>query len=297
MDKICVVTGGTGGIGRAAVRMMSERCHVLFCDVNQEKIDAFIQELAAEGIKADGVTCDVSDRAQCDRLAQTAASMGKVIGVIHLAGLTPGFAKHPDIVRVDCIGTMNINKAFFHVMEGGCIMDICSCVAHFVPKDRYPTDIFELALTDKKLFQEKLTEFVGGMGDAQTASNMAYTFGRCFVYWYGRKCAYVFGREKGIRIVTVSIGFVETPMSRADLGASSRGGNTFEEKLAPQISYSAFGRAGTPEEVAYLFATLLDERNTYLSGCDIYFDNGCDAAGYHGQPEPYDPSVNPYHPD
>ena len=74
MDKICVVTGGTGGIGRAAVRMMSERCHVLFCDVNQEKIDAFIQELAAEGIKADGMTCDVSDRAQCDRLAQTAAS-------------------------------------------------------------------------------------------------------------------------------------------------------------------------------------------------------------------------------
>ena len=82
------------------------------------------------------MVCDVSDRAQCDALAAKAASMGKVVGVIHLAGLTPTFSEYPDIIRVDCLGTMNINEAFYKVMDGGCIMDICSCVAHFVPQDR-----------------------------------------------------------------------------------------------------------------------------------------------------------------
>ncbi len=297
MKQVCVVTGGTGGIGQAAVRELAKSYHVLFCDVNQKKIDEFTLALQEEGLQAEGMICDVSDRGQCDALAQKAASLGKVIGVIHLAGLTPGFHPHPNIVAVDCMGTMNINEAFFHVMEGGCIMDICSCVAHFISKERWPLDIFEIALTDKKEFQRRMTEFVGSSGDPQRSSNTAYSMGRCFVYWYARKCAYVFGREKGIRVVTVSIGFVETPMSRADLGASSRPGKTYEEKLAPQVSYSALGRAGTTEEVAFLFSTLVDPRNTYLSGCDIYFDNGCDASGYRGQSTPYDPSSNPYHPD
>ena len=31
------------------------------------------------------------------------------------------------------------------------------------------------------------------------ASNMAYTFGRRFVYWYMQKASYVFGRKKGIK--------------------------------------------------------------------------------------------------
>lgn len=294
MKKVCVVTGGTGGIGTAAVREMAKTYNVLFADINQEKINAFQRELAGEGIQAEGMVCDVADRAQCDALARKAASMGPVAGVIHLAGLTPTYAKYPDIVRVDCLGTMNINEAFYQVMEGGCIMDICSCVAHFFPVDSYPTDIFEVALTDKEAFREELTEFIGSMGDDQAAANMAYVYGRCFVYWYARKCSYIFGRRKGIRVNTVSIGFVETPMSRADLEA---GGNTYEERLAPQISYSAFGRAGTPQEAAFLFSTIIDERNSYLSGCDIYLDNACDASGYFGQFDPYDPSVNPYDPE
>ena len=294
MDKVCVVTGGTGGIGQASVREMAKTYKVLFCDVNQQKIDDFIAQLKTEGLAVEGMICDVSDRAQCDALAQKAASMGKIAGVIHLAGLTPTYSKHPDIVRVDCLGTMNINEAFYAVMDGGCIMDICSCVAHFFPKETYPVDIFELALTDKKAFYEAMVDFIGEMGDDEACSNMAYVYGRCFVYWYARKCSYVFGRRKGIRVNTVSIGFVETPMSRADLEA---GGTSYEERLAPQISYSAFGRAGRPEEVAFLFSTIIDKRNSYLSGCDIYFDNACDANGYIGQFDPYDPSVNPYDPE
>lgn len=93
--------------------------------------------------------------------------------------------------------------------------------------------------------------------------------------------------------MSVSIGFVTTEQSMADLEAT---GSDVEERLGVQVSYSAFGRPGTPEEVAFLFDTIIDERNSYLSGTDIYFDNGCDANGYIGQFDAYDPSTNPYDP-
>ncbi len=60
----------------------------------------------------------------------------------------------------------------------------------------------------------------------------------------------------------------------------------------PQNTAPARGSA----EVAFFFDTIIDERNSYLTGTDIYFDNGCDANGYLGQFDPYDPSVNPYDP-
>ena len=87
--------------------------------------------------------------------------------------------------------------------------------------------------------------------------------------------------------------FTKIEPDEADLAAT---GDDVESRLGQQMSYSAFGRPGTPEEVAFLFDTIIDERNSYLSGTDIYFDNGCEANGYLGQFDPYDPSVNPYDP-
>lgn len=292
--KVCVVTGATGGIGAAAVRQMAEKYIVLVSDIHQDKINAKVQEMRDLGFEAEGMYCDTSDRDQCFALAEKAASLGEIAGVIQLAGLTPGFCTHKDLVNVDVMGTININEAFFSVMNGGCIIDICSCVAHFMPEEIWPVEIFELALTDKQKFYDEFVEYLEEFGDEESATNMAYVYGRTFIYWYVRKAAYAFGRKKGIRLMSVSIGFVTTERSMADLEAT---GADVEERLGVQVSYSAFGRPGTPEEVAFLFDTIIDERNSYLSGTDIYFDNGCDANGYAGQFEAYDPSVNPYDPE
>ncbi len=295
MKQVCVVTGATGGIGSACVKQMCELGYiVVVSDINQEKIDAKVAEMKALGFEAEGKVCDTSSREQCDALAQFAASLGRVQGVIQLAGLTPAFASARDIVRVDVLGTMNINEAFYQVMEpGAAIMDICSCAGHFMPQEMWPEDIFELSLTDKAQFEDEFVEYLEDFGDAATASNMAYVFGRSFVWWYARKCNYPFGRNKGIRVNTVSIGFVETAQSKADLEAVG----DYDERMGQQMSYSGFGRPGTPEEVAFCIATTLDIRNSYLSGCDIYFDNGCDANGYMGQFDPFDASTVIYDPE
>lgn len=297
MEKqVCVVTGATGGIGSACVKQMCELGYiVVVSDINQERIDAKVAEMRDLGFEAEGQVCDTSSREQCDALAQFAASLGRVQGVIQLAGLTPAFASARDIVRVDVLGTMNINEAFYQVMEpGAAIMDICSCAGHFMPREMWPEDIFEIALTDKAQFEEEFVEYLEDFGDGETASNMAYVFGRSFVWWYARKCNMPFGRNKGIRVNTVSIGLVETPQSIADLKAA---GGDYDARMGQQVSWAAFNRPGTPEEVAFLISTTLDIRNSYLSGCDIYFDNGCDANGYIGQFENFDFDSVVYNPE
>lgn len=290
--KVCVVTGGTGGIGSAAVKQMAQTHKVLLCDVFQERVDAKVSEMQKQGYEVEGMVCDIADRAEVDCLAARAASMGPISGVIQLGGLTPTYATYDKIAMVDTIGPMNINEAFYQVMQGGCMIDICSSTAHFVPQECYPLDIFKLALTDKKAFYEAFCKYLEQYDDANNMrANMAYTYSRCFVYWYARQCAYPFGHNKGIRVVTVSPGVVRTPMSMVDM---VKGGDT--SNLDRTMSWCALGRPGTPEEAAFLLSTILDERNSYLTGCDIYFDGGCDAAGYHAQREPYDPSNNPYDP-
>jgi len=293
--KVCVVTGATGGIGTAAVNQMVKIYKVLLADIDQAKIEARVAELTAQGFEVDGMVCDTADRAQVRALADKAAAMGPVQGVTQLAGLTPAVGYYKDIVAVDCIGMMNINEEFFRVMErGGSIMDICSCAGHFFGEDVLPMDIFGLALTDKQRFYEEFTELLGDFGDDTAAAQMAYVYGRSFAYWYARKCAYPFGRKKGIRVNTVSIGFVQTRRTIDDYVLA---GENPDEKIATQMSYGAFGRAGTPEEAAFIFDFLIDERNSYLTGCDIYFDNGCDANGYMGQQFNFDPSVIVYDPE
>lgn len=293
--KVCVITGATGGIGTAAVNQMVKKYKVLLSGTNQQRLDARVAELRAQGYEVDAMVCNTADRDQVRALADKAASMGTVQGVIQLAGLTPATAYYKDIVAVDCIGMMNVNEEFFRVMgPGGSIMDICSCAGHFFGEDVLPMDIFETSLTDKQKFYDDFTALLGDYGDDTAAAQMAYVFGRSFAYWYGRKCAYPFGRKKGIRVNTVSVGFVKTKRTVDDYILA---GEDPDEKIATQMSYGAFGRPGTPEEAAYLFDFLIDERNSYLTGCDIYFDNGCDANGYMGQQFPFDPAEITYDPE
>ena len=276
--KVCVVTGGTGGIGLATAKEMGKHYSVLLCDVSQEKLDGALEELRGLGCEAEGMVCDISDRSQTEALARRAAAMGKIAGVVQLAGLTPTFAPAPKILRVDTLGPININESFFEVMEGGCIIDICSSTAHFIPMEHWPLDNFKLALTDKDAFYAAmLAQNETYPEENNMRANMAYSWARCFIYWYARQCAYQFGREKGIRVMTVSPGIVRTPMSTADMEKSGA------DNMARTVSWTALNRPGTPEEAAFLFSTIIDERNSYLTGADIYFDGGCDAAGYHGQ--------------
>lgn len=60
-DKVCVITGGAAGIGRAtAVKFAAEGATVAFCDLNAADGQALAAEL---GEKASFTAVNVADRA------------------------------------------------------------------------------------------------------------------------------------------------------------------------------------------------------------------------------------------
>lgn len=73
-DKVVAVTGGASGIGAALCRAFGGAgARVAVIDMDGAAADEKARELAAGGIEAMGLKCDVTDREQCD------ASIGAVI--------------------------------------------------------------------------------------------------------------------------------------------------------------------------------------------------------------------------
>jgi len=84
-----VVTGGSRGLGFLLARALGrEGCRVAICARNEEELERARAQLSAGGIEAIAVACDVSDRAQVQRLVETVRSqLGPVDILVNNAGI------------------------------------------------------------------------------------------------------------------------------------------------------------------------------------------------------------------
>jgi NAD(P)-dependent dehydrogenase (short-subunit alcohol dehydrogenase family) len=266
-------------LGFGSAKLMGEKYKLLISDVNKEKLDKAVAELRGMGFEAEGMLVNVADRGEVKAMAEKAKSLGTIASVIHLAGLT-GLTGEPELIfRVNALGVININEEFYKVLEpGSAIMDICSSVAYLMPQSRWPIDLFKLARKeDKEEFAKKMISFFLD-GNPEKPQGMAYTWSRCFIYWYVMDCTYKFG-QKGIRIVSVAPGVIDTEMSRQDLAKSG--------SLEPRLTYIALGnRLGRIDETAFLISSLVDERNSYITGIIVPCDGGEIGSGFKGQRTP-----------
>jgi NAD(P)-dependent dehydrogenase (short-subunit alcohol dehydrogenase family) len=139
--KVCLISGGTSGIGRAiALGFATAGARVVAGSTNPDKVAGIRRELG-EGHEA--VQLDVSDAASVQKAVEfTARTFGRVDAVINAAGViqkVPSLeAKIEDferIIRINLTGTFIINQAAGRVMkdqqpdargERGCIVNIAS---------------------------------------------------------------------------------------------------------------------------------------------------------------------------
>lgn len=125
-DRVAVVTGGGGGIGRETARLLAEKgCHVAVVDIDQGRLDETAALVRAAGRNASTHVVDVADAAQVRDLAEAVvATHGAVHVLVNNAGVTSAGAFEDDdltdvewMVGVNVWGVVNGCHAFLPEMR------------------------------------------------------------------------------------------------------------------------------------------------------------------------------------
>lgn len=268
MKNVCVITGGGSGIGLATAKIMGEKgYYIILVGRTTQKLETAVSELRAMGIDAEAFSCDISNRESTKLLAEAASERGKVTTVIHAAGMSPQMGDALQIMQVNALGTININDAFYEVMqERGCIIDTASIAAYLTPQFIMPKFYYKLSHEDRDKFMRRMMGYIN-LFPRKVRSGVAYGISKNFVIWFAKTDAARFG-EKGVRVLSITPGNFETPMGELE-----------KDEAMTYLKYNAIKRIGQPEEIARLYASVADEGMGYLTGTDILCDGGCVASG------------------
>jgi NAD(P)-dependent dehydrogenase (short-subunit alcohol dehydrogenase family) len=119
MRDVTVITGGAGGMGLAAAKIIGRDHALVICDVKQDRLDAAVAVLAEAEVGCTAVVCDITDQESVAQLVQTASKLGPVASLIHTAGVSPSMGAADLIMRINAVGTVNINEAFLGLARAG----------------------------------------------------------------------------------------------------------------------------------------------------------------------------------
>ena len=263
MTGVSIITGGAGGMGVATAEIVGRDRPVVLCDVRRDRLDAAVAALTKLGIAAVPVHADVTDRQAVARVFDTAAGLGAIASVIHTAGVSPSMGDAEYVMRTNAIGTLNVNEVFYAAApEGAAIVNVASMASYLLPEPLVPLAHFPLALRDEDGFLAAMLSACE-IAPPEARSGIAYAISKNFVRWYSSSQAERFN-GRGLRIVSVSPGSVDTEMGRLEEQAGA----------GAMVTDAAVPRWGKPEEMAELLAFCAGEKAGYLTGTDILNDGG-----------------------
>ncbi|MEV0355566.1 SDR family oxidoreductase [Nocardia sp. NPDC050697] len=260
---VSIVTGGAGGMGAATAAILGREHTVVIADNRADRLGAAARALSEQGITPTPIVCDVTDPEAVDRLFATATGLGTLVAVVHTAGVSPSMGDAASMLRVNALGTLTVNEAFYGFAgDGAAIVNVASMAAHVLPAEAVPAQHFPLALRDKDAFLGALEEACA-LAPEEARSGYAYAIGKSFVRWYSAAQAERFN-GRGLRIVSVSPGSIDTEMGRLEAEAGA----------GAMVADFAVPRWGRAEEMAELLAFCVSAKAGYLTGTDILSDGG-----------------------
>ncbi|AQR65443.1 3-oxoacyl-[acyl-carrier-protein] reductase [Aquaspirillum sp. LM1] len=238
--KVSIITGGASGIGKAtALKFAQEGAIVAVCDLNQEAIDATVNEVKAAGGEAVGYIVNVTNKSQInDMVGDLKARFGRIDVLVNNAGIVQDaqLTKMTDeqfdlVVDINLKGVYNCAKAVIDTMVaqgGGVILNASSVVGVY-----------------------------GNFGQTNYAATKFGVIG--FVKTWAKELG-----KKGIRANAVCPGFVATPILKA-----------MPEKVIQAMEDRVpMKRMAQPEEIANLYAFLASDEASYINGAAIEITGG-----------------------
>lgn len=268
-SKSVIVLMGAGSIGQAIARRVAIGKHILLADVHEDNAQAAMDRLLDAGYQVSAATVDVASRDSVQALADQAAALGDVVGVIHAAGVSPSQASPETILKVDLYGTALVLEIFGEIIASeGSALVIGSQSGHRLPALTQEEDRALATTPAESLLALPLLQEVRDSLRAYQLSKRGNALRVCAeaVRW-GRR---------GARVNCISPGIVMTPLARDELSGPRGAGYRRMIELCPA------GRAGTPDEVGAIGALLMSAEGSFITGSDFLMDGGVTAAYWYG---------------
>ncbi|MBC7380338.1 MAG: SDR family oxidoreductase [Burkholderiaceae bacterium] len=236
--RVCIVTGGSQGIGEACVRRFArEGAAAVIADV----ADGPGQALAAEH-GALYVHCDVGDKTQVDALvAQVMARHGRIDVLVNNAGIFKA-AEFLDVTEADFDAVLRVN------IKGSFLMG--QAVAR-VMAAQGGGNIVNMSSVNGVLAIPSIASYnvsKGGINQLTRVMALALV-------------------DKGIRVNAVAPGTIATELA-------AKAVLTSDEAKARIMSRTPMKRLGQPSEIADVVAWLVSDAASYVTGEIVVVDGG-----------------------
>lgn len=257
--NVYVITGGSGGMGKATAELVGNKGTLLLADVSEERLILTKEELAAKGITdVHYQTVDITSKENVALLAKKASQLGTLKGLVHTAGLSPTMADSKRITEVNLVGTGIILDAFLPLATlGTSVVCISSMSGHMAPRQGPYTEILKNPLADNVI--ETMEQF------SQGDSGASYSLSKLGVLLIVEDQAWAWG-EKGARITSISPGTINTPMGRQEASQ--------QEQMKMMLEITPLRREGEASEIATAVEFLLSDAASYITGIDLRVDGG-----------------------
>ncbi|QDQ02660.1 SDR family oxidoreductase [Lysinibacillus fusiformis] len=256
---VYVITGGSGGMGKATAELVGKKGIVLLADVSEERLLQTKEELAAKGITdVYYQTVDITSKENVAALAKKASELGTLKGLVHTAGLSPTMADSKRITEVNLVGTGIVLDAFLPIAtQGTAVVCISSMSGHMAPRVGPYSEILKQPLAENVI--EVMEQFTQGNSGA------AYSLSKLGVLLIVEDQAWTWG-EKGARITSISPGTINTPMGRQEASQ--------QKEMKTMLDRTPLRREGEASEIATAVAFLLSDAASYITGIDLRVDGG-----------------------
>ncbi len=246
--RATLVTGAADGMGAAAARRLGAAgARLVLFDVDAEKLDAIATELGGE---VAAVVGDVSSEADVERV--TAVSEER-FGGIDLAFLNAGMT--------GAVGT--VDELTVEGWDRTLAVNLRGC---FLAMRATARSLLARGESGSIVATASMLALQGGPSIAP------YVASKHAIVGLVRTAALEYG-TRGIRVNALCPGYIDTRMVRA----FEEGQDDPAAAHEAMISKNAFGRYGTPDEVAAMAAWLLSDEASYCSGACFSVDGAITA--------------------